>query len=209
MKEGVSPYEMAAAYTAFANQGVKYQPHLIRKIVDSSGKVIVDNSKVDSKRIISKKIANEMTSMMIDVYKMGTGTSAKPYGFTIAGKTGSTESAQRIDGEDNDHWYIGYTPDIVVATWVGFDSSKYSLQNQGLRAGAGLFKTEMEGILPYTPQTKFDVSAASTMVNSKTASSSSSEQVWSKLEDAGKDIGAKAASIKDKAGSYLKGLFGY
>ncbi|UNL42498.1 PBP1A family penicillin-binding protein [Ligilactobacillus agilis] len=209
MKEGVSPYEMAAAYTAFANQGVKYQPHLIRKIVDSSGKVIVDNSKVDSKRIISKKIANEMTSMMIDVYKMGTGTSAKPYGFTIAGKTGSTESAQRIDGEDNDHWYIGYTPDVVVATWVGFDSSKYSLQNQGLRAGAGLFKTEMEGILPYTPQTKFDVSAASTMVNSKAASSSSSGQVWSKLEDAGKDIGAKAASIKDKAGSYLKGLFGY
>lgn len=211
MKKGVSPYEMAAAYTVFANQGVKYQPHLIRKIVDSSGKVIVDNSDVDSKRVISKKIANEMTSMMIDVYKSGTGVSAKPYGYTIAGKTGSTESAQEIAGEDNDHWYIGYTPDIVVATWVGFDSSKYSLQNEGARGGAGLFKTELEGILPYSPQTKFNVKAASTMIadNSSTDSSSTTNKIWSGIKDAGESFGAKASSIKDKASSYLKGIFGY
>ncbi|WP_425270493.1 PBP1A family penicillin-binding protein [Ligilactobacillus ubinensis] len=214
MKNGVSPYEMASAYEAFANKGVHYSTHLITKIVDSSGNVIVDNTKVSSKRIISKKIANEMTSMMIDVYKIGTGVSAKPSGYTIAGKTGSTQSTtSSTSGSDNDHWYIGYTPDVVVATWVGFDSSKYSLQNEGTRGGSALFKKEMEGILPYTANTKFTVEAASTRASaasssSSSDSSSSSSDVWSSVESAGENISQKASSLKNKAASYIEGLFG-
>ena len=91
LEKGVSPMTMASAYSAFANEGVKYDAHFIRRIVDASGKTIVDEEDADSTRVVSEKVANEMTSMMIDVYKNGTGVSAKPYGYTIAGKTGSTQ----------------------------------------------------------------------------------------------------------------------
>lgn len=64
---------MASAYSAFANEGVKYDAHFIRRIVDASGKTIVDEEDADSTRVVSEKVANEMTSMMIDVYKNGTG----------------------------------------------------------------------------------------------------------------------------------------
>ncbi|MSE24749.1 carboxypeptidase, partial [Lactobacillus curvatus] len=86
-----------------------YTAHFITKIVDAQGKVIVDNTENDSKKIMTKKIANEMTSMMMDVYRTGgTGQSASPSGYTIAGKTGSTESLTASNSSnENDHWYIG------------------------------------------------------------------------------------------------------
>src|SRR5699024_12217999 len=116
---------------------------------------------------MTKKIANEMTSMMMDVYRTGgTGQSASPSGYTIAVKTGSTESLTASNSSnENDHWYIGYTPDVVVATWVGFDSTKYSLCEEGIRGGASLFKNEMEGILAHTAGYTFTVETASNMVD--------------------------------------------
>lgn len=79
--------------------------------------------------------------MLIDVYTMGTGTNAKPAGYTIAGKTGSTQG-NGVDpmAADTDHWYVGYTPDVVVATWVGYDSSKDSIEDAGNRGGASLLR---------------------------------------------------------------------
>ena len=105
LEKGVSPMTMASAYSAFANEGVKYDAHFIRRIVDASGKTIVDEEDADSTRVVSEKVANEMTSMMIDVYKNGTGVSAKPYGYTIAGKTGSTQG-NGVDptAADTDRW---------------------------------------------------------------------------------------------------------
>lgn len=199
LKKGVSPYQMASAYTAFANNGVRYSPHLITKIEDASGKVIVNNTKVKHKRIMSTKIAKEMTSMMIDVYKDGTGVSAKPDGYTIAGKTGSTQSTDNIsqngDAED-DHWFIGYTPNIVVATWMGYDSDKYNLGEYGADEGSGLFKTEMQGIIPTTKETSFNVQAASTLANESSNPGSSSSNLWDNVKQTGQKIGN---TIKQKA----------
>ncbi|MDC7952373.1 PBP1A family penicillin-binding protein [Liquorilactobacillus mali] len=201
LTKGVSPYQMAEAYTTFANGGVKTSPYLITKIVDASGKTIVNN-KVSSKRIISKKTANEMTSMMIDVFNDGTGVNAKPYGYTIAGKTGTTKADSGTATSDKDHWYIGYTPDVVVATWVGFDSAKYSLDNEGVRGGSALFKNEMENILPYTAKTSFSVKSAATRL-ANTKSSSSANSIWNGLKDAGESVSKSANSLKEKA----SGLF--
>ena len=215
LKKGVSPYQIASAYTAFANNGVRYEPHLITKIEDPSGKVIVDNTKVKHKRVMSKKVAKQMTSMMIDVYTQGTGVSAKPSGYTIAGKTGSTQSTDDINQNGNaedDHWFVGYTPDVVVATWMGYDSDKYSLSEYGADEGAGLFKTEMEGIIPTTKQTSFNVQAASTLANkasqsSSSSSSSTTNDFWSNVVEAGKNFGN---AVQEKANEFkqqLKGLF--
>ncbi|WP_312728988.1 PBP1A family penicillin-binding protein, partial [Enterococcus sp.] len=120
LEKGESPMTMAAAYGVFANGGYYYKPHLITKIVDSTGAVIVDNTSVQGKRVISKETADKMTSMMLGTFSNGTGVSASPYGFTIAGKTGTTETnfdASKV----NDQWIVGYTPDMVLSTWLGFE----------------------------------------------------------------------------------------
>lgn len=201
LKKGVSPMTMASAYSAFANEGVKYDAHFIRRIVDASGKTIVDEEDADSTRVVSEKIANEMTSMMIDVYKNGTGTSAKPYGYTIAGKTGSTQG-NGVDptAADTDRWYIGYTPDVVLATWVGFDSNKNSIEDAGTRGGAALFKSEMEGILSKTKQSQFKVKAASTLAYENISSSSN---LWDSIKNAGANIEKSGSGIKQKVDSWI------
>lgn len=201
LEKGVSPMTMASAYSAFANEGVKYDAHFIRRIVDASGKTIVDEEDADSTRVVSKKVANEMTSMMIDVYKNGTGVSAKPYGYTIAGKTGSTQG-NGVDptAADTDRWYIGYTPDVVLATWVGFDSNKNSIENAGTRGGAALFKSEMEGILPKTKQSQFKVKAASTLAYENISSSSN---LWDSIKNAGANIEKSGSGIKQKVDSWI------
>ncbi|WP_195453502.1 PBP1A family penicillin-binding protein [Ligilactobacillus ruminis] len=201
LEKGVSPMTMASAYSAFANEGVKYDAHFIRRIVDASGKTIVDEEDADSTRVVSEKVANEMTSMMIDVYKNGTGVSAKPYGYTIAGKTGSTQG-NGVDptAADTDRWYIGYTPDVVLATWVGFDSNKNSIENAGTRGGAALFKSEMEGILPKTKQSQFKVKAASTLVYENISSSSN---LWDSIKNAGANIEKSGSGIKQKVDSWI------
>lgn len=201
LEKGVSPMTMASAYSAFANEGVKYDAHFIRRIVDASGKTIVDEEDADSTRVVSEKVANEMTSMMIDVYKNGTGVSAKPYGYTIAGKTGSTQG-NGVDptAADTDRWYIGYTPDVVLATWVGFDSNKNSIENAGTRGGAALFKSEMEGILPKTKQSQFKVKAASTLAYENI---SSSLNLWDSIKNAGANIEKSGSGIKQKVDSWI------
>lgn len=201
LEKGVSPMTMASAYSAFANEGVKYDAHFIRRIVDASGKTIVDEEDADSTRVVSEKVANEMTSMLIDVYKNGTGVSAKPYGYTIAGKTGSTQG-NGVDptAADTDRWYIGYTPDVVLATWVGFDSNKNSIENAGTRGGAALFKSEMEGILPKTKQSQFKVKAASTLAYENISSSSN---LWDSIKNAGANIEKSGSGIKQKVDSWI------
>lgn len=165
LSSGVSPQQMAGAYTAFANNGNMTTPHYIRKIVDSSGKVIVNNDQNQSKKIMSKKVAQQMTSMMLGVFNNGTGVGAKPYGYQIAGKTGSTEADNTGDSDaTRDKWIIGYTPKVVVATWEGFDNTNknHHLENLSGSGVGPLFRNEMQHILPNAGDNKFDVQDAQT-----------------------------------------------
>ncbi|AVK99729.1 PBP1A family penicillin-binding protein [Pediococcus inopinatus] len=207
---GISPYQLASAYTAFANNGELAQTGFIRKIVDSSGKTIVNN-KTQKKRVISKKVAKEMTSMMIGVYSdsYGTGVSAKPANYTIAGKTGSTE----VDGASSsdatgDEWMVGYTPDMVVATWEGFDDTTKTNHLENL-SGVGLgslFKSEMESILPNTAGTEFGTSNASSLAAAENSGSGSSN-LWDSIKNgtssAEKNFSKGTDSVKEKANEWL------
>lgn len=215
LKKGVSPYQMASAYTAFANSGVRYDPHFITKIVDASGKAVVDpGDKGDYHKVMSPKIAKEMTSMMLDVYKDGTGKSAAPNGYTIAGKTGSTQSTSDIaqnGSSEDDHWYIGYTPNVVVANWMGYDSNKYTLGEYGPDEGSGLFKTEMEGIIPTTKETPFHTEAASTMAAEAAYPKNKSKNNtawWDNVKQTVKNIEnefkQKTSAWKEKANSLVQ-----
>lgn len=164
MTKGVSPAQLASAYTAFANNGVRTSPFFIKKIVNASGKVIVDNTHPDNThQVMDPTIAKEMTSMMLGVFDEGTGASAKPAGYSIAGKTGSTQADRVGDATaDRDKWIVGYTPDVVVATWEGFDKTNrgHHLENLGGTTIGTLYKTEMQDIIPTTKETSFKVKDA-------------------------------------------------
>ena len=206
LETGVSPLQMARAYTAFANEGKLASTHFITKIVDSTGTVIVNNTNTSNKQIISKNTAKEMTSMMLGVYNEGTGKTAKPAGYQIAGKTGSTEVPDNWGyAGTKDQWMIGYTPDVVVASWIGFDSSdqNHFLHSYSENGVASLFKNEMQNILPQTKQTSFGVKDASSLATDNQDDSDSSD-ITKTIEDG-------VENIKDKASEWyndIKNFFG-
>ncbi|WP_025729257.1 transglycosylase domain-containing protein [Atopobacter phocae] len=157
MTKGVSPMMMASAYTTFANQGIRSKGFFIRQIVDASGKVIVSNKRPTTYKVTTPKVAQTMTQMMLNVYSdYGTGASAQN-GYVMAGKTGTTET------ENNEgvaaQWMIAYTPDIVVATWLGFDetTANHRLFGSAAENISPLFSQEMANIIEVTNQTPFGV----------------------------------------------------
>lgn len=121
LTRGVTPLEMASAYGTFANKGVHVKPTAIIKILDRNGNVIEDNSnnKADATRVMSEREAYEMTSMLEGVIDHGTGTAAA-IGQPAASKTGTTD-------DNKDAWFVGYTPTIVTAVWIGDDTGSHSL----------------------------------------------------------------------------------
>lgn len=202
LSTGVSPLQMARAYTAFANEGKLADTHFITKIVDATGTVIVDNTNNSTKQIINKDTAKEMTSMMLGVYNEGTGAAAKPSGYKIAGKTGSTEVPRSygLNGT-KDQWMIGYTPDIVVASWIGFDDTNQThfIQGSNENAIAPLFKNEMTTMLPYTNGTSFNTKDAAEIANEDGDNSSDDNDFLKSFED-GFD------GVKDKANEWYNDI---
>lgn len=183
--------EMASAYTTFVNKGVRSKGRFVTKIVDATGAVIVDNTTPQTNKVTSETVANKMTSMLLTVYAPGGGgANAAPAGYTIAGKTGTTET---VNGEDGarDQWMIGYTPDMVVATWMGYDdSAKYSLAVSSTHGVGPLFQLEMYGLLStYPKNTPFGVAPAVT--TEKKDSSLNVDELIQKVEETGKQFWSK------------------
>ena len=144
-----NPWQMAQAYATFANDGIMNDAHLIKKITNASGQTIA-TAKVKSKRVIDSKTAQKMTSMMLGTYTNGTGIYAAPYGYTLAGKTGTNE--------DIDQWVIGYTPDVVMTLWLGYENPQsplHRLDDTSAGTASAVFRTMSSAILPATNKTQF------------------------------------------------------
>ncbi len=118
----VTPWEMATAYSVFANGGYRVKPNLITKIVDQNGNVLMETKfngvGKGAPKVIDSRNAFIMTSMMKDVIRHGTATRALQLGRNdLAGKTGTT----------NDHfdaWFAGYNPNQVAIAWMGYDKPR-------------------------------------------------------------------------------------
>ena len=98
-----------------------------------------------------------MNRMLLYVFSNGNAQIAKPYGYEVAGKTGTTD---RDTGEPgvNDQWIVGYTPDLVVASWAGYDNpNEYHLTNYASNGIGQVLKAELEAMIPYTENTQFAV----------------------------------------------------
>ena len=113
----VTPYEMAAAYATFASGGVYEAPVLVTRITGPDGAAIALPPRPPSRRAMGEAEAYLMTSLLASVVDHGTGAAAKNLGRPVAGKTGTSNQAK-------DTWFIGYSTDIVCATWTGFDDAR-------------------------------------------------------------------------------------
>lgn len=114
--KGISPYEMASAYSTFANGGLYMSPYYIEKITDRFGTTLY-NSSQRSRRVLKQETADSITDMLIYNVESGTGYGTGISGFQCAGKTGTTN-------DNRDLWYVGFAEDAVTAIWVGNSNNK-------------------------------------------------------------------------------------
>jgi penicillin-binding protein 1A len=129
LRIGVSPLEMADAYATIADGGVHHPPTAITKVVFADNRV-VNLGDSPGKRVFTPGEAYAATQVLKTVIQSGTGTAAD-YGCPAAGKTGTTSSY-------TDAWFVGYTPQMSTAVWVGYPNSTISMNDvNGLGPGFG------------------------------------------------------------------------
>jgi len=161
----VSPLDMASAYATIANGGRRVEPTAISKVVSNEGR---DGEKVlyvppehpEGKQVIPEEIANEATEIMIGDVTEGIAKDASLANRPVAGKTGTTENFF-------DAWFIGFTPELVTGTWMGYAEGgqtleyvlEYGRKLNGLSGGitpAQIWKTYTQVILRGEPIEQFD-----------------------------------------------------
>lgn len=149
LSKGVSVWDMAKAYSVFANDGKLIEPRAILKVEDRNGNVLEDHTTpADGKKILDETAVYRLNEMLQEAVRRGTGGGAY-IGRPMAGKTGTTD-------QEHDAWFIGYTPDMVTAVWIGDDTSS----NAGYTGGtipATIWKDFMSQALANTPAHDFDV----------------------------------------------------
>jgi 1A family penicillin-binding protein len=116
--QDVTVLDVAAGYTTFANGGIHVDPAFVTKVLDADGTVIYERTPTYS-RVFSDEVAAGVTGALTEVVRRGTGQQAK-IGRPVAGKTGTTEG-------NHDAWFVGYTPELVAAVWVGFAEGNLSM----------------------------------------------------------------------------------
>ena len=130
LTRGVRPLELAAAYGVLASGGVYSRPRAILQVEDAQGRVL-DRFPPQQKVVLSEVTAYLVTDMLRGVIESpdGTGRRARIVGRPAAGKTGTTQN-------NTDVWFVGYTPDLVAAVWVGNDIPE-PLQFGSVTLGSG------------------------------------------------------------------------
>ena len=123
----VTPYEMASAYGTLATGGTHYPTVTITKVVDRNNKTIFQ-TKPRGTRVLKPEIAHATTDILKGVITQGTATRAN-IGRPAAGKTGTSQ-------DNRDAWFVGYTPQLVTAVWVGY-STERTIYIGGSRAFGG------------------------------------------------------------------------
>ena len=129
----VTPIEMAGAYTAFANEGVRVEPRALKEILDDEDNVL-KRYELESEEVLRPELAYLMTNLLQGVINHGTGAGVRARGFTLpaAGKTGT----------DSDGWFAGYTKNLLAIAWVGFDDNR-ELNLEGSRSALPIWTAFM------------------------------------------------------------------
>lgn len=149
----VKPLELAAAYTAFANKGFRSDPVAILKVTDSKGKVLFEKKEVSKKQVLNPEVAFIISHILLDnnarLITFGVNSYLNISGRTIAVKTGTTD-------DKRDNWTIGWTPSVLVATWVGNnDNSPMGNVASGVTGAAPIWRRIILEALKNKPSEDF------------------------------------------------------
>jgi membrane peptidoglycan carboxypeptidase len=151
----LSPMEMASAFTTFANNGMRTESYYKLRIEDQRGNVLYeDKNNHQASEVVDPEVAHELTYMMQQVVNAGNAARIRTIFTSVeaAGKTGTTN-------DNADAWFVGYTPQLLAAVWIGFDDQRINFDpigtnGQGGRAAAPIWAKLMQKIyndptLPY------------------------------------------------------------
>ena len=141
--------EHVSAFTVFPNDGIRIDPHMIRRVTSYDG-ALLEEAHPEVHDVVSPDVARTMTAMLEEVIRFGTGIQAKALGRPAAGKTGTTQ-------DYTDAWFVGYTPQLTAGVWVGFDDKQISLgkKETGARAALPIWLEFMQGAVAGTPLMDF------------------------------------------------------
>ncbi len=130
---GVSPLEMASAFTTFATGGIRHKPFFIWRVEDAFGHVLEEHI-VSGKKLLDPGCVYQVIDMMRGVVDSGTGRVIRQMGFSLpaAGKTGTTNQYK-------DAWFTGFTPSLATSVWIGYDRDKglRDAKRVGITGGRG------------------------------------------------------------------------
>jgi membrane peptidoglycan carboxypeptidase len=146
----VTPIEMASAYGTLATEGTHYPTTVITKVVDRNGQTVFE-SKPKGTQVLKPEVAYAVTSILKGVITQGTGTRAD-IGRPAAGKTGTSQL-------NRDLWFVGYTPQLVTAVWVGYPTER-TVEIDGSRGYGGtlaapIWASFMKRALSGKPEAEF------------------------------------------------------
>lgn len=147
---GISVLDQASGYATLADAGIHIDPSPIRLVKDSFGSVVLDNQYPQESEVISAGTAFVMTKMLEDVINHGTGYPNAIIGRPAAGKTGTTSDFR-------DAWFVGYTPDLVAAVWLGNDNYSRMNESYGGNIPARVWARFMKAALAGTPPHDFEM----------------------------------------------------
>ena len=146
----VTPMELAVAYSTFANNGLRATPVMITEISDAQGQVL-ERNEPQLTQVLPPTTAYQMTSMLQDVVRRGTGAAAQGLAQPTAGKTGTTNDLE-------DAWFVGYTPQLLSVVWIGFDNKRpLGPKSTGGKVSAPIWKDFMAQALKDVPEGHFPV----------------------------------------------------
>lgn len=148
LDKGVTPLQMASAYGAFANMGTYIEPIAILKVEKTDG-VVLEQTIPKQRQVMKPTTAYLVTDMMKSVVERGTGTGAQ-IGRPAAGKTGTTD-------EGKDLWFVGYTPELVTAVWIGYDQPTAMPQAYGGTYPTRIWQEIMSKALSDVPVRSFSM----------------------------------------------------
>ncbi len=142
--------DMAKVFSVFATGGMRVTPLSVHKVIDARGNVMDGNS-VEMRRVIPATDAYLVTHLLEGVMERGTGATARRKGFKhpAAGKTGTSNDYK-------DAWFVGFTPNLLTAVWVGFDEAA-SMGLAGSEAALPIWTDFMRQALADTPHDSFEV----------------------------------------------------
>jgi penicillin-binding protein 1A len=144
----VTPLDMASGYATLADGGIHIDPSPIRLVRDSLGTIVLDNRFPQQSEVISAGTAFVMTTMLQSVIAEGTGYPNAVIDRPAAGKTGTTSDFR-------DAWFVGFTPDLVAAVWIGNDDYKRMNESYGGNIPARIWARFMRKALENTPKNDF------------------------------------------------------